>query len=242
MKKQIFLLLFSFTFLTFTSCKEDIETSALKYISFEKTEMSLGVSVGTEESREIKIYTTNTTSSDRTINISVIEDESTADPAAYTVSSSVTIPAGTNEGSIDLNFKDIGLDFTASKTVALKFESNDAVAVGEKLILNVTRVCPNEQTELSVVFDGYASENAISIKDSSGNVVFSAGSWADGLGSYSSQICLVPGDYTFTITDSYGDGLSYPANGSVEATYNGTTLVNIVGNFGSGQTVSFTIQ
>jgi hypothetical protein len=47
---------------------------------------------------------------------------------------------------------------------------------------------------------------------------------------------LTPGSYTFIMNDSYGDGLSYPANGNFSLKLqdaNQTVLASGGGNFGS---------
>jgi len=46
-------------------------------------------------------------------------------------------------------------------------------------------------------------------------------------------------DYTFTINDSFGDGLSYPSNGSYTLTVNGTVKATGGGNYGSTESTDF---
>jgi len=74
-----------------------------------------------------------------------------------------------------------------------------------------------EATTLSITFDNYPEETSFDIKDSNGTVVFSGGTYgsqADG-STLNIPMCLDAGCYTFTIYDSYGDGIccSY-GNGS----------------------------
>ena len=171
----------------------------------------------------------------------VVDSATDLDATAYIVPTTVVIPAGSNSGILTINVKDIGLDFTSNKTLTIGLEATADIYVSDNIAISIARVCPNEKTALSITFDGYASESDVTITDSSGNTVFSAGGWEDGLASYSNEICLLPGDYTFTITDSYGDGLSYPANGTVNLTYNGAVLYSVTGDFGGSASGSFSI-
>jgi len=66
-----------------------------------------------------------------------------------------------------------------------------------------------DNTTLSITFDNYPEETSWKIKDDSGAVVFSGGTYgseADG-STKTIPICIDPGCYTFTIYDSYGDGI-----------------------------------
>ncbi len=66
-----------------------------------------------------------------------------------------------------------------------------------------------EATTLSITFDNYPEETSFDIKDANGAVVFSGGTYgseADG-STLNIPMCLDAGCYTFTIYDSYGDGI-----------------------------------
>jgi hypothetical protein len=88
-----------------------------------------------------------------------------------------------------------------------------------------------EATTLSITFDNYPEETSWDIKDSNGTVVFSGGTYAsqaDG-STLNIPLCVDTGCYTFTIYDSYGDGIccSY-GNGSYTYTKDsdGTVLAS----------------
>lgn len=101
--------------------------------------------------------------------------------------------------------------------------------------------CAFNEVTLNLVFDGYASETTWELMDVSDEVIASGGPWADGEVSASATFCLEDGTYTFTIYDAYGDGLSYPANGSATMVLNGEELFSIVGNFGKSKSETFTL-
>jgi Zn-dependent metalloprotease len=109
-------------------------------------------------------------------------------------------------------------------------------------------------TTLSITFDDYPAETSWDIKDNSGSIVFSGGTYDSQAKRSTITIpnCLDAGCYTFTMKDSYGDGMccSY-GNGSYTLTQdsNGTVLASGASftstdatNFcvGSASIVSFT--
>lgn len=67
--------------------------------------------------------------------------------------------------------------------------------------------------ELTLNTDGYGSETTWLLRDSSGKTVASGDGYSNNQ-SYVTQRCLPRGCYTFTIYDSYGDGLCCNGNGS----------------------------
>lgn len=243
MKNINLLLLITFSLFLFNSCEEDLGdvegTTSLNYVSFEDTEYQFGVDVGSTSTHEIKVFTTQKTGSDRTFNIMVVEGATTTtDPAAYNVPATVTVPANSNIGTFDVTIQDlnIGVD---GKTLTLAFQDKEGVFLGENMIMNVIQVC-DEPVNISFTFDGYASEITWEILDSSDAVIISGGPWADGTTGASRAICLASGDYTFTVNDSYGDGLTYPTTGNINITYGDEEII-IGGDFGSSTTVNFSL-
>ena len=103
-----------------------------------------------------------------------------------------------------------------------------------------------EATTLSITFDNYPEETSFDVKDANGAVVFSGGTYgsqADG-STLNIPMCLDAGCYTFTIYDTYGDGIccSY-GNGSYTYTKDsdGTVLAS-GGSFSSSQATDFCIN
>jgi hypothetical protein len=209
MKKLYHIFLFTFIAFNFMSCENDGPTTA-DFITFEMDKAIL-VPAGETVNENIKVFGTKTVSSDITLNIEILET-STLDPASYTLPSSVTIPANSNIGNIPLEVQDMNID--PDKLLELNLTTEDeTIYLGEPISINVGLKCP----KLEIVFDGYASETGVEIKDASDAIVYSfpAGTYTDGTESMSVTLCaLTPGDYVFTITDVFGDGLSYPEYGS----------------------------
>jgi len=80
-------------------------------------------------------------------------------------------------------------------------------------------------TTLTITFDDYPAETSWDIKDGSGNVVFSGGTYGSQAKRSTITIpnCIDTGCYTFNMKDSYGDGMccSY-GNGSYSLTEDST--------------------
>ncbi|ACY18783.1 peptidase M4 thermolysin [Haliangium ochraceum DSM 14365] len=101
---------------------------------------------------------------------------------------------------------------------------------------------PATQTaNLSLLTDRYGSETSWTITDSSGGTVASGSGYANNT-QYNETAELDPGSYTFTIRDSYGDGICCAyGNGSYTLSLEGTTI-KTGGNFGSAETTTFAVD
>ena len=101
-------------------------------------------------------------------------------------------------------------------------------------------------TTLSITFDNYPEETSWDIKDSNGSVVFSGGTYgseADG-STLTIPICIDMACYTFTIKDTYGDGICCGyGNGSYSYTKDsdGTVLAS-GGSFTSSEATNFCLN
>ncbi|MDC1162439.1 Ig-like domain-containing protein, partial [Tenacibaculum sp.] len=91
-----------------------------------------------------------------------------------------------------------------------------------------------ENISVQIVFDQYSKETSWSIKDTLGETVMSGGNYSKNNGeSISIEKCLPLGCYSFTIKDTYGDGIccNY-GNGSYKVSKNsGNTILASGGNF-----------
>ena len=113
----------------------------------------------------------------------------------------------------------------------------------DNISLTAGTVTPCTNVTLSITLDNYPEETSWQIRNSSNQVVASGGTYGsqpDG-STITVTECLDAGTYTFTISDTYGDGIccSY-GNGSYALTSGGTTLAS-GGSFGSSESTTFTI-
>lgn len=222
----------------FTGCETDDEFTAPNYAALEMSPVNIKVPLSGSTSYDVHVYTANVVGNDRTFDVKV-RSSTTLSEQAYTVPATVTVPGGTNEGVFTVNVEDVNLTPNGAALV-LGIASAEDVLVGDDVKLNVSWSCDNPLT-VGFVFDGYASETSWNVKDTEGNVLLSGGGFSDGTGTATVERCLPDGEYTFTVFDAYGDGLTYPEEGSVSISYAGEELAQIPGDFGDEMSVDFSL-
>lgn len=95
---------------------------------------------------------------------------------------------------------------------------------------------------LNLLTDNYGSETSWTLKDANGTTVASGSGYANNT-SYTEVFSGLTGEHTFTITDSYGDGICCGyGNGSYSLTDSQGTVVVSGGAFGSSQATKFCAQ
>ncbi|WP_100616305.1 DUF1735 domain-containing protein [Confluentibacter citreus] len=238
MRKILNITFIIFSIFLFQNCEEETEAVPLDYITFAKSTYSTGVDPGGAATFDITVYTANITSSDRNYNV-IVAPNSNAAAGSYTVPSSVTIPSGSNEGILTIALTDTNLGIGVNNLI-LNFEKGANYFIGASTTLSYIQNCTEVTGSLDIVFDGYGSECTWEIIDALGGVVASGGPYTDGQASTSPSITLCSGrEYTFTIYDSFGDGLSFPANGSYVLTIGGEVKASGGGDYGAEESTDF---
>jgi len=145
----------------------------------------------------------------------------------------------------------VNLDSYAGKTVSLRFNGVTGTTWQGDMAVDAFNFDASEQaacvaTTLSITFDNYPEETSWEIKDGSGNVVYSGGTYGSEPDGSTKVInmCIDTGCYTFTMKDSYGDGMccSY-GNGSYtfKKDSDGTVLAS-GGSFQSSESTDFCLN
>ncbi|MGH1339844.1 MAG: zinc-dependent metalloprotease, partial [Aureispira sp.] len=121
------------------------------------------------------------------------------------------------------------------------FATNGAFGSSETVtfcVVGAAPACPNTNISLALTTDRYGSETSWSVTNAAGTTVESGNGYGNN-NNYNILLNLPAGDYTFTINDSYGDGIccSY-GNGSYTLNANGQQLTT-GGNFGSSESFDF---
>merc|ERR1712176_859781 len=95
---------------------------------------------------------------------------------------------------------------------------------------------------LELTTDNYPGETEWDIKNSSGDEKYNGSGYSNANTLYTLNMCLASDEYTFTITDAYGDGIccSY-GQGGYKIKVDGTEVVN-GGEFGDSTTETFTVN
>lgn len=240
MRKIYYLILGAFlATCTFMSCEDSLELGKFSYVTFESTAYNFGVDIGGTNTRGIKIYTTDVTNSNRTFMVNVVSAGTTADPASYVIPPSVTVPAGSNEGTIEVTVSDINVS-TSGETIELAFSDEAGLFSSQNMILNVSQICSLNELKLEITFDTYPEETSWEMYDGAGAIIASGDSYS-GMTSFETKWCLPDGNYQFVIYDAYSDGIccNY-GNGSYKLS-SGTTTIFEGGSFGASQAVNFSL-
>ncbi len=102
--------------------------------------------------------------------------------------------------------------------------------------------CPQSPLTLTITLDNYPEETSWSITNASNTIVATGGTYVtspDG-STISEVVNLETGDYTFTINDSYGDGICCTyGNGSYQLTDANGLVIASGGNFDSSESALF---
>ncbi|MBN2756239.1 MAG: S8 family serine peptidase [Bacteroidales bacterium] len=148
----------------------------------------------------------------------------------------------------------IDLDSYIGETVQLRFLGTTGSSyTSDMAIDNVKLTTEGEVTPpvgtctdvtLTITFDNYPEETSWTLKDDAGATIASGGTYAsqaDG-STITKTVCLNDGCYSFTINDTYGDGIccSY-GNGSYKL-MNGAETLAAGGSFTSSETTNFCLS
>jgi len=244
MKKIITLLTIMLSIVLLTNCEKNDDSpviTKIDYVGFESG-FIVGVDPTGTLSQEVTIATSNISSSDRVFNVSVDADLTTANALAYSIPSSVTVPANSNIGTFNVDVIGPNVDPSGNDVLAIAFSSEEnGLFLSAPINLNLKQVCPNPELILDITFDSWPEEIYWRIVDSSDNVVFesTAGAFGayDGLtGGITRPFCLAIGNYIFEIFDQFGDGA-----GPYTLTYDGNVIFSSDGAYGEGEAIPFTI-
>ncbi len=235
MKKTIFLFL-AISLLVFYSCdSDDQDQITINYVSFESTSFNFGVDLQSSNSNDIKVYTTLISNVERVFNINIETDLSTADPASYTVPTSVSVPANTNVGAFTVNISDLNIG-PDGEILVISLTNEAGLFIGDPIVLNIKQICPYPETQLDITFDDFPDEQFWELYDSNDVLLFEGGPYSDQT-EFSRTFCLENGTYKILMGDVFGDG-----GGPYTITNNGNVLVTGDGDHGFGEEITFQIN
>ena len=104
-----------------------------------------------------------------------------------------------------------------------------------------TPACVSDPVEFALNTDNYGSETSWTLKDAGGATVESGSGYANNQ-TYTFAWALAAGDYTFTINDSYGDGICCGYGQGSYSLASGATAIASGGSFGSSETTAFCVE
>jgi len=101
--------------------------------------------------------------------------------------------------------------------------------------------CTDNEVILTIRVDNYPSETTWNLKNSSNVIIYSGGPYTGAGSTKIENFCLIDGCYTFTIFDSYGDGICCNYGQGFYHVKKGTTILAEGGQFGSSQIHNFCV-
>ena len=230
MKRIAFFSLIILSVFAFNNCKEQVAgTDFLNYISFEVKVPTIVVEQGSSTDMDVIVYTTQISSSDRTFNVEVDQDNTTANAESYTVPATVTVPANSNEGTLTVSATDnnLGQD---PVVLVLKLIGSDGLYTGSTASLTIQKHCTLDINDFVGTYagdteGGWGPTQVVTSLDNNGNlqitgvgVSFLTGYWGEVITSMATlpvNVDLETGDFTIDqaayITTTY--------NGEVQPTY-----------------------
>ena len=188
-------------------CEEDQDVRRANYVTFEDSTLSFQIAENATGSFDVTVYTGNTVGTDRNFSLEV--DPSSTITVPYNVPSSVTVPAGSNEGTFTVTATDNDDLKYVAQDLVINFVDEADLSTGSSVTLKVTELCAFTQVRFSLTLDTWPDETTWSVTDSAGNVLDSGGPYInpdDDFVTYTFDYCLDSGDYTVTVNDAYGDG------------------------------------
>lgn len=246
MKK--FLFIFSIASLLFaTSCSDDdkgqVPYGGKNAYLFVDPTLTLEVESTGDNTIEIPVGVLVKSSTERTFDVEVVADFTTATPDQYSIGASLVIPANSNRGFVRVTGVYSQILENDARVLALRLLAPEMILDGKDLhLLTLARACELNKVNLNFNFDGYGSEVTWEVRDASNNVVRTGGGYADGQTTAAEILCLDFGSYTLTVFDSFCDGLSFPADGSFSVSFAGNTLASGGGDYGCSVSVPFTVS
>lgn len=117
------------------------------FLSFSSEIYTLPIAIGDTGSVDVILNSSSKSSVDRTYPVTIISEETTADPATYSLPATVTIPANSHQGTLTITGQDVGMSTEDPRVLVIEFgaEAGDAFDSNRALV-NVRVVCPVETT------------------------------------------------------------------------------------------------
>ncbi|QXP59883.1 DUF4843 domain-containing protein [Olleya sp. HaHaR_3_96] len=166
----------------------------------------------------VEAQVTNLSESARTFNVTVDMDATTAPSASNYSFGTITIPANSFEGTLDVALNDTDLVDMVSYDLVLKLDLNQGIGVvgSEITTIKFNKYLICNDIILTLNEDAYADERNWNITDSSGAIVVQCSDYGDcptgaasgtiAAAQYVYAFTLPDGCYTFNITDVFADG------------------------------------
>lgn len=157
MKKFLIILII---FIGLVGCSEEEQAKyndSKAFVSFQSNVYDLKIPLDSSKDLPLVLESSNIVDYDRTYQVSIVDSETDANPATYSLPSTVTIPGGSYTGNLIISGTDGGLVDANVKKLTLTisgFQSNESFDT-DKLVINIVEFCP---VILDEFLGGFSSE------------------------------------------------------------------------------------
>lgn len=108
------------------SCEEDVviydNVNGQSFLKFENTAIGLPIPFTGSETVMVPISVSTISSSERTVSVSVVSEDSTLDPANYTFTQEVSIPANSYTGMLSIIGTNANIEIGVLETIVFKID------------------------------------------------------------------------------------------------------------------------
>lgn len=116
-------------------------------VKFQRSAYGFNIPIGDETTLSVTVEASTIKDFDRTFNVTVIEDETTAAANTYSVPNTVTIPANSYTGTLPVYGVDTGLPIGPVQLLTIELSdpnagSSNTILENQKAVLSQTIVCP----------------------------------------------------------------------------------------------------
>lgn len=155
MKKVLILLLSVAAFVGCSDVEGVTYNAGSTFLAFDQSSYNLPVNVNSSSTINIKFVSSSISSVARTYNLSVVSEESNANPLTYNLPATVTIPANEYEGTLTITGTDNNLLDATIKKIVFKIEGLSASESTdtEEVTVNIYEVCPLDLATFEGDFD-----------------------------------------------------------------------------------------
>ncbi|KEZ94203.1 baseplate J/gp47 family protein [Nonlabens ulvanivorans] len=197
-------------------------------ISFSSPSYNLEIVIDATGSLDVPVNSSSLSSTDRTVGVEVIVDDTTALAGSYSVPATVTIPANEYSGILTIDGTDIAGVDTSALTLVIGLTPGSGFTTGPNATISVFQVCPVDPAFFTgdyqmthLVFNGFGVPTfgfgtVVTLSNSGGTSRTFPAPYAPDLGSFSAvtwEFGLSCNEVVWTATQDSGIGCAAtPAN------------------------------
>lgn len=110
-------------------------------VNFGTSSTDLQIAIGSTGNITVPVTVSTSSASERTFNVSVVEDLSTASPTSYSFGN-IVVPANSFNGTLSITGTDDGVITTTPEPLVLAVESVNGSVSDGNLTVNILQICP----------------------------------------------------------------------------------------------------